>query len=92
MPWISLKFAMQNLIYGQAVNQVLPERGQTYTIHFSFTCTLGIQDNHSIVSRPPRLEFPGALYHKAIFHAPADRERFLEQLHSQLNTRGRAIR
>jgi hypothetical protein len=44
------------------------------------------------MARPPRVEFPGALYHKAIFHAPADLERFLEQLDSQLNTRGRAIR
>jgi hypothetical protein len=49
------------------------------------------------MARPPRLEFPGALYHlisrgnagKVIFHDLADRERFLEQLDSQLNTRER---
>jgi hypothetical protein len=61
------------------------------------TCSPGIEDNLSIMARPPRLEFPGALYHltsrgnarKAIFHDHADRERFLGQLDSQLNTRER---
>ena len=47
-----------------------------------------MEDNLSIMSRPPRLESPGALYHltsrgnarKVIFHDRTDRERFLEQL------------
>lgn len=44
--------------------------------------------------RPPRIEYEGALYHvtsrgngrQVIFHADADRERFLEQLQDNLET------
>jgi hypothetical protein len=57
----------------------------------------GIEDNISIMARPPRLEFPGALYHltsrgkagKAISHGRAGRERSLEQLDLQLSVRER---
>jgi hypothetical protein len=57
----------------------------------------GIEDNVSIMARPPRLEFSGALYHltsrgkagKAISHGRANRERSLEQLDLQLSVRER---
>jgi hypothetical protein len=57
----------------------------------------GIEDNVSIMARPPRLEFPGALCHltsrgkagKAISQGRADRERSLEQLDLQLSVRER---
>jgi len=58
-------------------------------------CSPGIKDNLSIMVRPSRLEFPGALCHltsrgktgKAVSHGRADRERFLEHLDSQLSVR-----
>jgi len=76
--------------------------GQTYRIHLSLTSSPRIEDNVSIVARPRRLEFPGALYHlaaggnarKAVFQGHADHERLLERLNSQLNAlkKGRVMR
>jgi len=34
------------------------------------TCSPSGEDSFSIMPWPPRVEFPGALYQKAIFHTP----------------------